>query len=213
MNTDGHRWGSARGPAHLFSAASASDDNPRSTMTTGRGLKVRDIFAKVRPVFRVYSALPSWFRSPGASFAALASPQALIARAVSPENRPVCAENWLRSSLAPAEGEGIHDPLRLTRCASGTNRGIVGAPASWTARGLPPLFFAPRASPAGQVQPRLWVSPKAAAPLRCAAAVQNLAENERSMGRPGVRGRRAFSFTLAQIPTLPCPCPSAVEPL
>ncbi len=30
----------------------------------------------------------------------------------------------------------------------GPDRGIIGAPASWTARGLPPLFFAPRASPA-----------------------------------------------------------------
>ena len=51
---------------------------------------------------------------------------------------------------------------------------------------LATAFFMPRASPAGRVRPRLWASSKAAAPLRSAVALQNLAENERfmEMGKP-----------------------------
>ena len=75
------------------------------------------------------------------------------------------------------------------------------------ARGLPPLSSRQGLRRADRVQPRLWVSPKAAAPLCSAAAVQNLAENERFMGRVRVRGNGRPRFAAPRVCPLLSPSP------
>ena len=84
-------------------------------------------------------------------------------------------------SPSPSLRESVHDPLRFTRCAHGPDQGIVGAPASWTACGLPPLFRAP-----GLRQPIGCIPASGLRRKRqLRSALQDLAENGRFMGRSG----------------------------
>lgn len=77
--------------------------------------------------------------------------------------------------------EAIRNPwpaMREQGPAAGvlSQRGVLGAPASWSARGLPPP------SPAhGETGCTTRRRPKAAAPLRFAAALQNLADYGRAL--------------------------------